>query len=463
MSAATRDFTNFKSFPGKINEGTDNYEFPTLYKIADTGKNRQWTIYVRLIKEASKKAAETKKQNWNLLAEDQIPIKKEYLRDDIDFPEGILAQLWTESGFTGMKISRSAPLYAEVKNRGKKNERNVFHQALVMARAKYLKKIEDGSSKNSEEISGIKETKYFPMLAKNYKDIKKIEYPVYIQPKLDGLRCLAYLDKNPDEHKNITSDDVILYSRQKKEYPTNASNKAIRVALLPVLIKYYIDGESLYLDGELYKHGKSLQNLSSVTRGSDSKECGEYHIYDMFYPSYNNKDSFEKRTNILKNVYNSLQDEHKKIIKYVPTHYVRSRDDEDKLYREFLNKGYEGIMIRSPEGAYAKSATKKSSSLRSKNLLKRKEVLDGEYEVVGYTGGSGKDSEAVVWICSTPTGKTFNVVPNITYEERYRVYKDCEKNFERKYKNRMLLIEYRSLTDSGVPSHARGIDFRDFK
>ena len=27
------------------------YEFPTLYKIADSGTMRQWSIYIRLIKE----------------------------------------------------------------------------------------------------------------------------------------------------------------------------------------------------------------------------------------------------------------------------------------------------------------------------------------------------------------------------------------------------------------------------
>ena len=465
MASEIRNFTGFKKFPGKINDDTNNYEFPILFIVSDSGKIRQWAIYVRLIKLASKKASQTKQQNWNLLLEDQVPIKKEYLEDDVIFPEGILAQVWTEGGFVGMKISRSAPTYTEIKNKGKKNERNVFHQALVVARAKYLKKIQEGSTEKRnlkpQIKKDIKDVKFFPMLAKNVKDVKKIDYPVYIQPKLDGLRCITYLGKNPSH--DVTEEDVIMYSRQKKEYPSNSSTIAIKKALLQVLIDNYDEkkSESIYFDGELYSHGKSLQTLNSATRGTSKTSIEEkYHIYDMFYPSYENE-TFEQRTSTLAALYQKLTDEQKEIIKLVPTHLVTSQKENDKLYRDYLDKKYEGVMIRNPDGAYAKSATKKSSALRSKNLLKRKEVYDGEYEVVDFTSGKmGKDVGALIWICQTKNKETFNVVPNLSYKERYALYKDCQKNFVNKYKNKMMTVEYRSFSDSGVPSHAKAIDFR---
>ena len=56
---------------------------------------------------------------------------------------------------------------------------------------------------------------YFPMLAKQYKDgIKHINFPVYVQPKLDGVRCLIFLKK-----KDGGEENVIAYTRTKKIFP----------------------------------------------------------------------------------------------------------------------------------------------------------------------------------------------------------------------------------------------------
>jgi ATP-dependent DNA ligase len=477
MSADKRKMEDYKEFDGQINENTFNYEFPTLYVLSDKNQLRKWNIYVRLIKTSSKKPVKTKTQNWNLLLEDQVPIKKEYLENTFKLPDGLVAQIWTESGIIDMKISRYPPTYTTIKNKGKKNERSSFQQALITARGKYLKKKQEGfntnipnklenngtKSKNKQNI--ITDKKYFPMLAKNYKDVKIIEYPVYVQPKLDGLRCLVYLYKNPDKHPSYK--DIVLYTRQKKEYPENNITIEIKKSVFELLKNNYdkLNNESLYLDGELYKHGVSLQNLNSFTRNSDleSKETGEYHIYDIFYPSYTDE-PFSYRTEFLKTQYNKyVSKDFKKVVKLVPTHYVKTKKESDNLYKCYLDKNYEGTMIRIPGGKYCKSNIKKSSSLRSKNLLKRKEVYDGEFEVINFTQGSkGKDIGACIWICITKDNLQFNVVPNLSYKERYDLYKDCLKNFVDKYKNRMLTIEYRSLTDDGIPSHARGILFRTY-
>jgi DNA ligase-1 len=452
MAAEKRVFTNFKAFPGSINKVTNNYEFPTLYHAASNGKMREWTIYVRLIKEASKAPKLTKKQNWNLLEEDQVFIHEEYLNDDYKL-DGVVAQWWTESGYVGMMISRSAPTYVKPKNMGKKNERNTFHQALVEARSKYLKKTEDGSQQKGEDTSN---SLILPMLA-----VSKgaVTYPVFIQPKLDGDRCIVYLNKAPPSQEK----NVILYSRRRKEYPVNATTEAIRRNLKQVLEDNYDvkHEDSIYFDGELYEHGVPLQSIGSVIRKEGSTDLVQYHIYDMFYPHYTNE-PFSYRYKQLKNIYDLLPIEAKDIIKLVPTHLVHSRKEEDSMYRKFLNSGYEGAMLRNPTGAYAKS-TVRSSEIRSKALIKRKEVFDGEYEIVNYTEGvKGKEIGAVIWICQTSDGKQFNVVPNGTLESRYKLYKDCKRNFITKYKNRLLKVEYRGLTEDGIPSHARAIGFRDF-
>lgn len=475
MSANKRDFTDFKNFAGTYNVDTMNYEFPQLVKDTNDGKKiREWTIYVRLIKEDSAAPNITKMQNWNLLAENQIKIKDNYFIQDEELPAGTLVELWTESGIKTMKISRSAASYITGKNIGKKNQRNSFQQALITARGKYLKKIDEGcvvfgavsnniKSLESLKISTDKNTKYFPMLAKNYKDLKKkIDYPVYIQPKLDGVRCLIYLDNI----KNPTINNVIMYTRQKKDYPHTPSNDNIRKCLLNILIKNYNKetNESIYLDGELYQNGVSLQQINSATRGDSGTGFIEYHNYDMFYPSYTHE-MFGYRTNKLLNVHNDLTIAEKKYIIFVPTHLVKTEEENDKLYKYYLDHKYEGTMIRAINGEYLKSAIKKSESLRAKHLLKRKEIFTDEFEVVNFTdGNNGKEVGAIVWICAAgnKTNDTFSVVPNMTHIERYNIYEECKTKFDKKYKGRMLTVEYRGFSDKMIPTQIKAVGFRDF-
>lgn len=477
MASDKRSFTDFENFPGSINAETNIYEFPTLYKVADSGKTRQWTVYIRLIKEGSKKSAITKKQNWSLLEETEVPLKEEYIKANAKLHEGIISELWTESGLLGEHISRSAASYPKAKNVGKKNERNVFQQALSDARSKYLKKCDEGSVKQGElgaiqNTRVLKEKKYFPMLARKYdeeieKKTNNIKYPLYLQPKLNGERCVAYIDK-PDSKD---PRDVILYTRQKKEYPNNECNDNIRKSLIGLLNRYYNaeKQESVYLDGELYLHGKALQDIGSETRNTESSchDAVQYWVYDMFYPSYENE-PFRGRTVLLASMYEGLSDAEKKIIKLTPTHLITDEKSNDHWFKYYLKEKYEGAMIRSTDGPYAKSAVKKSTALRSRDLLKRKKVYDDEFTVVNFTEGKrGKAKNAIIWICKTTAGKEFNVTPLGSDEERYKIYKECiaqnGKGFINKYKDRLLKVEYRDLSKDNVPQHAKGINFRDYE
>ncbi len=478
MAADKRSFIEFASFDGKINHDRNLYEFPTLYKVADSGKVRQWTVYVRLIKEGSKAPRETKKQNWNMLEEDEVPIKAEYLADDSKLPAGIVSQIWTETGLVGGHISRAAATYPKPKNQGRANERNYFHQALIQARSKYLKKIDDGSVKKNQLNSQhkIKLTKgfYYPMLARQYADYvdkpashkDAIRYPLYVQPKLNGSRMLAFLDPKHGP-KSATYTDVVLYTRQQKLYPDSETNNQIRKSLLNALIKSYDTkhNESIYIDGEIYCHGMALQDIGSDTRASKSDARIQYWIYDCFYPSWTTE-PFKDRIETLKELYDILTKSEQKDIILTPTYLINTPSQGDTAFAEALDDGYEGIMYRACDGPYAKSAIKKSTALRSKSLLKRKNVIDGEYEIVGYTQGrSGTSRGALIWICQTVDGQKFNVTPNMSNEERYKLFKECQtgSNFIKKYNNRMVSVEYRELTKSGKPSQAKAIGFRDYE
>jgi hypothetical protein len=462
MASSKRDFTDFNAFPGELDEGTGYHLFPLLWHKDDLDRWRQWQISVRLIKCSDETLSGI---DWNLLEEKQIPIKDEYYEMGTIIPPSICAQAWVETGIEGGKITRSAPTYFNKPvNEGKSNERNVFQQSLIYARAQWLLKKNKGCTekKSSKKVSS-KNTMYFPMLAKTMADGKKyLEFPLYIQPKLDGNRCLAFLQK-----KDGGASSVIVYTRAKKPYP---SADYIKKILYPYLNDLYDDekNQSIYLDGELYKHGKRLQDISGDSRNSKAntkdtnKQRNEYHVYDCFYPLELDT-PFSDRYEQLEVFYEALTKSDAEVIKRVPTILVKSMKSAEKQYDKFISLGYEGAILRNKDGPYLANPHKTGSFMRSKDLVKMKQKFTAEYEVVGYKEGSkGKDKGAVIWVCVTDKNVQFNVTPkDITYEERYNIFKDCETNFDKKYKNRMLTVEYEDLSKDSVPLRAKAVEFRD--
>lgn len=465
MAATKRNFKDLEeNIPGYINNITNNYEFPILYKETVSGKIRQWQIKIRIIKSDSVRRDITSKQNWNEMEENSVCIKPGYITGDAKFLSGESVEMWSESGLLSGTLSKSPATYVTGKNIGRKNETNPFQQALITARGTWLLKIDQGSrdilSKTGPKKLVVENSalKFYPMLANNYEKVKDIEYPVYIQPKLDGIRCIIFLD--------FKNKKVVMYSRQLKEFPSNNVCDNIRMCLFDILLKNY-NGESVYLDGELFKKGISLQKINSISRTTeDSEDFLEFHNYDMFYPSYGGKTpdpDFSERTTLLKKIHSGLSKENSKFIKFVPTLLVKNEKENDILYKKNLKDSYEGSMIRSLGGLYLKSSVKKSEQLRSNDLLKRKEIFDEEFEVVGYTQGiKGKSVGCVIWICESRNGE-FNVVPNQTYAERAEIFKELGKKFDTKYRGRMLTVEFRGLSDKGIPTLAKAIGFRDNK
>lgn len=465
MSSSVRDFVDFKSFPGNINKDTGYYELPILYYKDGASRWRKWKIFTRLIKNNDKPLTGI---DWNLDEETSVSIKDKYLILGEKIKSDIIAEAWVETGIENMKITRSAPTYFDKPlNEGKSNERNVLQNSLVYARAQWLKKKEKGGNEkksNKVVISNNEENiMYFPMLAKPFKDGEKhLLFPIYVQPKLDGIRCLIFLRK-----KNGGVENVVAYTRAKKIFPSVEYLKKILYKYLNALYDEE-QNQSIYLDGELYKHGKKLQDISGDSRNekadTTSVNRNEYHIYDCFYPKELST-PYSERYEQLKDLFKALSKKDAKTIKYVPTYLVNSMKKASDKYREFTEMGYEGAMLRNVDGPYLSDPNKTGTFLRSNDLVKLKPKFTDEFKVVGYTDGAkGKDKGAIIWQCETEDGVVFNVTPkDITYTERYELFNDAENNFDKKYKNKMLTVEYEDISNTGVPLRAKALIFRDYE
>ena len=494
MTSEKRNFSNFEEFPGCV--VAEQYRFPTLYYIDSAGKLRVWNIMVRLVKEKNRKPSHG--HDWDLFAEDQMPVVDAYLRDK-ELPPNTIAQFWVETGVVGGKISRHPPTYPAETNVSRSNERNTFKQSLVDARSKYLKKKEEGGLTDKEfkamrkglgmrgkdKKMRVGSTAYFPMLARKFdEDTKHVVWPAIGQPKLDGVRCQAFLNTNPlkVDRGKITYENVMLYTRNRKEF--QGFEHIRRMLLEPLIALYHDDGYSIYLDGEFYKHGNSLQDISgqvrNVKKNSEytKKTSVDYCIYDCFYPNELVM-PFSERLEILGDFFSVLESSEVdwegsemepvsiNIIKMVPCVELANEEEMRGQYKVWLKEKYEGLMYRNPASPYLAHPSKTGTFLRSHGLLKLKMRYSDEFELTGFTeGAKGRDKGAIMWICKTEGGKSFHATPkNMTLVKRYELFKQLmsEENFDDDYSGRMMTIEYEDLSKDGVPLRAKAVGIRDYE
>jgi len=234
-----------------------------------------------------------------------------------------------------------------------------------------------------------------PMLA--YKvDKKPVDWTkkVYMQPKLDGVRCVIQL--NPE-------GKVHAYSRTGKPW-LNIEH------ILQDLKPLFKENEDVILDGELYNHDlrDDFEKIISLVRKqkptaddrAESKQLVQFHCYDYA----NGSENYSTRMNNL-----VTSDMYSDCVRFVPTKQVKS-DKEAKLIHDYntIGSGYEGSILRL-DGPY--------QCKRSYNLQKFKDFHDTEATIIGYVDGKGKregtlgkflmqDDDGVEFGC--PPGKGYN-------------------------------------------------------
>jgi ATP-dependent DNA ligase len=333
------------------------------------------------------------------------------------------------------------------KNIGKKNETTHFEQACSDARSRWEKKqnidkyVELLTDKEEYEIEKEvkdeeekKEEIPSPMLAQDFnKHSQKIKYPCYIQPKLDGYRCVYSNGK--------------MYSRNGKEYAIMYGSK-VHKELLFLEEQFKKEGKTIVLDGELYVHNDLkfeqygvLRKIKMSAKDEDVINSMEYHVYDVI-----NGESFGQRLQKIKKLFKNNQQ--LKFVKKVDTLICNTNEDVNKYNEFFLEENYEGSMIRNSDGLY-------KQKYRSYDLQKYKKFDDAEFVIVDYTLENdvlGKNDSPVVWICETKDNKPFNVPSKGTREERTKLFKNG-----RKYIGKMLSVQYFGLTSDGVPRFPKSL------
>lgn len=321
----------------------------------------------------------------------------------------------------------------ERKNIGRANATSMAQQAKLEAISKWKKQLKKKYYMSLAEASGpAVQSRLRPMLAKKLEDrAGKFKFPVDMQPKLDGVRCLA----------QRIDGRVWLFSRGGDPYDVEHLRSALEHNLVD---------DDVVLDGEIYIHGMSLQNIISlVKRPQEASLQLTYNMYDI--ASTAQEEPWSLRKGNLDSWFEwARSDGLTPLVKKVSTRSANSMEELKIAHDYYVEEGYEGGIIRLLDGLYR-------FGYRSSDLLKMKEFDDMEFELVSWDVGKGKFANVPIFRCRVPfNGKLFDVTPRGTEAVRQALLAQAKSMMGKKY-----TVRYFGLTDEGVPRFPVGIGVRE--
>lgn len=283
-----------------------------------------------------------------------------------------------------------------------------------------------------------------PMLAKQESKLtnrKILDKEWLCSRKLDGVRCLMYWD----------GKQVRTASRGGENYDPATSHLRENEQL----IEFFKNHPSIILDGELYHHGKTLQQISGAARmeknayDCDWLEFWIYDCYDKANPDMIANDRIKFLFEVL-DVYLNPTENTKPIdlIRVVAQEYVHGEQMIWDFHDEYVAEGFEGCVIRDPNKPYKPNG-------RTNDMLKFKNYKSEDFKVVGYELGR-RGSEDMCFICELEDGRTFKAMPvgDRTVKEEYI------ENFESKYKDHFAECTYFNYSNDGIPTQPKMRVFR---
>ena len=303
---------------------------------------------------------------------------------------------------------------ATSKNEGKSNETTPEQQAISEIESSIKEQLRTGycvtiqGAKNSEVV--------LPMLAHSYEGHKhKIDWNnCFIQPKLDGQRCLAFCKAN---------GDVTLMSRDAKEILTMGHIKKELSAIKKDVI----------LDGELYnlELGSFQEQMKAIKKYRPGvTEKINFNIYDVV----DKAQSFNERFQYIQSLMSTFTSS---VLKIHETIKVYNENQMIAHHKTYISQGYEGSIVRWGEESYKVNG-------RSANLLKYKDFKDMDVTI-----------EDIIPSEQRPTwgqpifslkGKKFSAGMKYSHEDRVDFLVNKEK-----YIGKKAVLRYFELSDEGTP------------
>jgi DNA ligase-1 len=228
-----------------------------------------------------------------------------------------------------------------------------------------------------------------PMLACDW-DETKLKFPLLVQPKIDGVRALNM--------------DGRLTARSLKPFKNRYINEL------------FSGQDFVGLDGEFTAQRVTHPDLCRLTTSAvgtiEGRPFIQWWLFDWIVPATRNM-PYEERYEQLERRLGYLQANDPfcaQHLRLVPQWTVENRTMLESADAHFLSEGYEGTIIRAPNGLHKMGR----STTREGGLLRIKRFLDEEAVVIDFLEGNENGNEAQI----NELGKTFrtshqeNMIPN---------------------------------------------------
>lgn len=352
------------------------------------------------------------------------------------------------AGRKGGKLTPKDRFVKEGKNLGKANATTINEQAEFELERLYRSKYEKGYCDRIEDIKEGKQSNEAkkPQGALVYWEEKhkllRYKY-VYVQPKLNGIRCLI---------KHVEQGVYRLTSRSAKgitDFP---------------LIQHELDTKfkipvGATIDCEIYLHdpiGMPFDKLKGLVLAKknlkEERNRLQAHVYDYIIDE-NNIKPYEERKKDLDALFDGVDAQYVINTETIMIELTDDVEENERRLQEYHDtkvfEHYEGIMLRLPDGTY-------NWGHKTIVILKFKVFHDKEFKVIDiYTAEN--DDQKVMFKCITEDGKTFNSSVEGKTEHNYNEYYLNREKYIGKWVN----IRYQAWGSNGVPYILTATYFRE--
>lgn len=386
---------------------------------------------------------------------DQIPKEREWSLIALYKLTSNGSMLYWQVGFDGVNNLEISHGYSDGVIRTDRTEiktnttgRDINEQALLEARQRYRLKYREGYQPAGSTTAPLTKG----MKGYEYKENSIKKWPVYTQPKLNGIRMLC---------RNNVNRNLSMYS-----WLNNPFNNLDHLEEELNDFFEYLPKNSI-LDGELYNHNMDFTILTSAVKTikhkHDKLKDVQYWIFDINYEDHMGT-PYEKRYELLVNSFHRYIQDNKmpKNFTIVNAQLAQNHSEIMIQHDQHVAMGYEGIMIKKISNGMDASSKIYNESLyksgKCNHILKYKQFIDEEALIISVTEAEGTEKGAAIFNVQDKRGNIFPVRLRGDFETRRFWWKNQQLVIGKE-----ITIRYQELSIYGIPRFPVGVSIRDYE
>jgi DNA ligase-1 len=239
------------------------------------------------------------------------------------------------------------------------------------------KKSFDGIGKTTinKKMPGLLDV--FDVMLAHKLDVKKVTFPVAVEPKLDGVRVIA-----------LRKDGKITYhSREGLEF-TSLANLDAEMETVFDFLQLSIDGD-IFIDGEVTVLDSFKETVSGVKKKNVTVENPIFHMFAFCDAACLKNRGTGLSYEVIRGVLKQLHIRHEfQRVKVNPSYSANTEEEIYQIYGKSRDMGLEGVIVKNYNAQYQCKRDNGWMKIKDKQTVDVLvlDVLEGEGRLVGSTG-----------------------------------------------------------------------------